>query len=555
MKMKVRRGKENRDAQNGKVPADVVTASPEGKSRWWDDGSYSLFNGVFEGGGAKGLLYVGALEALRREKIWFRAVAGTSVGSIIAGLVASGLTVEQFGTQLMSMLSTFSPLSGFKSYRLLRRDAGILDPKELHEKLELVFAEQVVVQGGKERADPGAPVTFHELYQATNVELNVLAIDIFERREVVFNHKATPKCQVADAVLASSAIPGFFPPGRLVMDRNERVKLANPIVDGGVWANFPLFVFRDERFRAFHGLPELRSPEQKQVVGFLLEESQLISTGQRKARYAHPLRNARFAMKDELVLPAEVTLLADDATIMEIVEKTSKPDAKVAELSWRIRQAVGTRNPLVKLFSLNSSSLEKSPELPWLSAMPAPRSKVIRSLRFTSQLLRGALAPWIVLFAVLLLVLGSLEAMHDVRGHLSILSGLFPWLLVIIPATVVAFLGFASLLVGNFYFARVAERYGYLVASTLASAGAVRYWMDGDSVADPETGLPMTTIIRIPVPEDLRTLSFRYMNVDFALALARASVAEQLEALRDLPTRSREAKTRDDRAADTANVY
>ena len=43
-----------------------------------------LITGVFQGGGAKGVAYVGVLEELEREGIWFRKVAGTSAGAITA---------------------------------------------------------------------------------------------------------------------------------------------------------------------------------------------------------------------------------------------------------------------------------------------------------------------------------------------------------------------------------------------------------------------------------------------------------------------------------------
>jgi len=46
--------------------------------------------GIFEGGGARGLAHVGALKACEERNIKFAGVAGTSAGSIIAGLIAVG---------------------------------------------------------------------------------------------------------------------------------------------------------------------------------------------------------------------------------------------------------------------------------------------------------------------------------------------------------------------------------------------------------------------------------------------------------------------------------
>ena len=49
-----------------------------------------LVDGAFEGGGAKGFCYIGALDVLSRAGIWFDRVAGCSAGSITAALVAAG---------------------------------------------------------------------------------------------------------------------------------------------------------------------------------------------------------------------------------------------------------------------------------------------------------------------------------------------------------------------------------------------------------------------------------------------------------------------------------
>src|SRR5687768_15058556 len=49
-------------------------------------------NGVFKGGGAKGVVYAGALCAAEERGIRFRAVAGSSAGAITAALVAAGVS-------------------------------------------------------------------------------------------------------------------------------------------------------------------------------------------------------------------------------------------------------------------------------------------------------------------------------------------------------------------------------------------------------------------------------------------------------------------------------
>src|SRR3990172_6525991 len=48
------------------------------------------FDGVFEGGGAKGIAFVGALAFMERQGMRFKRVAGTSAGAITAALNAAG---------------------------------------------------------------------------------------------------------------------------------------------------------------------------------------------------------------------------------------------------------------------------------------------------------------------------------------------------------------------------------------------------------------------------------------------------------------------------------
>ena len=55
----------------------------------------TLVDGVFEGGGALGTAYVGALRALHDNNIWFRRVAGNSAGAITAALIAAGFSAPE----------------------------------------------------------------------------------------------------------------------------------------------------------------------------------------------------------------------------------------------------------------------------------------------------------------------------------------------------------------------------------------------------------------------------------------------------------------------------
>lgn len=51
--------------------------------------------GVFKGGGSLGAAYPGMLRALWWRNMWFKRVAGTSGGSIVASLIAAGFSANE----------------------------------------------------------------------------------------------------------------------------------------------------------------------------------------------------------------------------------------------------------------------------------------------------------------------------------------------------------------------------------------------------------------------------------------------------------------------------
>ena len=74
-------------------------------------------NGVFKGGGAKGIAYAGAVKACEEAGIEFDAVAGASAGAIAAALVACRCPADELGPLLESALSTLpSPSRAFATW-------------------------------------------------------------------------------------------------------------------------------------------------------------------------------------------------------------------------------------------------------------------------------------------------------------------------------------------------------------------------------------------------------------------------------------------------------
>lgn len=228
-------------------------------------GHQHLVNGVFKGGGAKGVVYAGALEALESRNVWFQAVAGTSAGAITASLIAAGLDARDLRAHVPSLLGSLrkQPLR-----LVLGLSDSWFDNRGLAGALEEIFRQQC-----RTPAEAG-PVTYRMLFDATGITLYVVAFDLAEAQPVVFSVHTSPDASVTSTVLASTAIPGVFPSARLVL-RTSPSAVIHRLVDGGAWANYPRFVFSDPSFRAWvesgAGI-SLAAEHERTTLGFALAD-------------------------------------------------------------------------------------------------------------------------------------------------------------------------------------------------------------------------------------------------------------------------------------------
>ncbi len=190
------------------------------------------------GGGARGAAHIGVLKVLQENGVPIDCIAGTSMGAIVGGLYASGMSVNEIE-------QTFIKLDwseGFRdrakrqdlSYRrkqddrnyLVQFDLGWHDgefklPRGLvqGEKLNLVLKKLT------ERA-----TTVHDFDQL-RVPFRAVAADLATGEPVIIKQG-----DLADAVRASMSIPGVFEP----VERDGKL-----LVDGGVANNLPVDVVRE----------------------------------------------------------------------------------------------------------------------------------------------------------------------------------------------------------------------------------------------------------------------------------------------------------------------
>ncbi|MGV3466243.1 MAG: patatin-like phospholipase family protein [Heyndrickxia sp.] len=192
-------------------------------------------DGVFSGGGIKGLALIGAYEELETKGFTFKRIAGTSAGSIIAALVAAGYTAEELRRlsaevdfpQFLDPRKTWLPLP-FAKWLFLYWRLGLYRGKKFEDWLTMKLAEKGVY-------------TFADLPKE---KLRVVASDLTNGRLLVLPDNLVDlgvpidSFPVAKAIRMSCSIPYFFEPVKL-----RSLDGINIIVDGAVLSNFPMWLF------------------------------------------------------------------------------------------------------------------------------------------------------------------------------------------------------------------------------------------------------------------------------------------------------------------------
>jgi NTE family protein len=188
------------------------------------------------GGGARGSAHVGVLLWLDEHRIPVDVVGGTSMGALIGGAFAAGMTPAELRVlvETMDWSAVLAPETPF-AYRTFRRKE---DSRAFQSQLRfglrgglklptgLSPAEQVDLLFDGLSAPFGSDVDFNAL----PTPFRCVAVDLRKAEVVVFDSG-----WLARALRSTMAIPGVFPP----VEFGDRV-----LVDGGVLNNVPADVVR-----------------------------------------------------------------------------------------------------------------------------------------------------------------------------------------------------------------------------------------------------------------------------------------------------------------------
>lgn len=166
---------------------------------------------VLGGGGLKGFAHIGVMRALQERGITPAVYAGTSIGSLIAAAHVSGMSIGDMADRALALRRRDLFRINHMGMLLERMHSPSL---YLEEPLRLL-CESVSPKG-----------TFEEL----GTPLLVNTVDVAYGTRVVWGLPGLRDVPVLDAVYASCALPGFFPPGRVG---------GRHCIDGGTIDNLP----------------------------------------------------------------------------------------------------------------------------------------------------------------------------------------------------------------------------------------------------------------------------------------------------------------------------
>jgi NTE family protein len=172
---------------------------------------------VLGGGGLKGFAHIGALQALSERGLHPTAVAGSSIGALIGAAYVAGF-----------------PVAEMRDRALVLRRKQLFRINHLGMLLERMQSPSIYLEEPlRALIDDIVPdVTFDDL----PMPLLINTVDLERGTPLVWGAPGFTNVRVRDAVYASCALPGFFPPGLV----GGRV-----CVDGGTVDNLPATVVRD----------------------------------------------------------------------------------------------------------------------------------------------------------------------------------------------------------------------------------------------------------------------------------------------------------------------
>jgi NTE family protein len=193
---------------------------------------------VLSGGGARGAAHIGVLKVLEENHVPVDAIAGTSMGAVVGGLYASGLSAADIERVMTSVdwQDAFRDRPARKDLNFRRKleDQNFLVKFPLGLKSRKFRLPRGLVQGQKLTQilrSLTLPVSQIQDFDELAIPFRAIATDIVTGERVVLDDG-----DLTTAMRASLSAPGVFAP----VDSGGRM-----LVDGGLSSNLPIDVARE----------------------------------------------------------------------------------------------------------------------------------------------------------------------------------------------------------------------------------------------------------------------------------------------------------------------
>lgn len=212
------------------VRAQQQPAAPDGQQR-------PRVGLVLSGGGARGAAHVGVLKVLEQMRVPIDAIAGTSMGAVVGGLYASGMSAGSIQSAFTSVnwedAFRDRPARELLNFRRRAEDSDFLVQLPLGFREGRFHLPTGLIQGQKLTQmlrELTLPVAGVARFDDLPTPFRAVATDLATGEAVVMGEG-----DLASALRASLSAPGIFSP----VDREGRL-----LVDGGIANNLPVDVAR-----------------------------------------------------------------------------------------------------------------------------------------------------------------------------------------------------------------------------------------------------------------------------------------------------------------------
>lgn len=274
------------------LPVILVALAPTICESQANDADRPRIGLVLSGGGARGAAHIGVIKVLDEMRIPIDYIAGTSMGAIVGGLYASGMSAGDLEQIILgsdwSILLSDRPPRAQRSYRRKTDDFGFLVNFDVGVSKKGLILPKGIVQGQNFTLALRRwllPVATVKNFDRLPIPFRAIATNIVSGQEVILESGDLPT-----AIRASMSAPGVFKPVRV----GDQV-----LVDGGVSNNLPIRIAKNM------GADVLIVVD---VAYPLVEEAELNSPLTITSQMMTILVNARAEQQKQLLTPSDLLI-------------------------------------------------------------------------------------------------------------------------------------------------------------------------------------------------------------------------------------------------------